>query len=183
MTTRKRRRHTPDQIIRKLAEGNKLLAGGQELDEVCQHRIAESTWHRWLAQYGGMKANDAKRLKELESENARLKRLLADAELDKDMLREIASGKLLPNRKRAAAIMLLARFGVSQRRACRTVGIHRSTMRLAPPPISDDEAELCACLAAQVLDGSAPLGLAPCSEDGPPGGLEGQQQACPAVVA
>ena len=93
MTSKKRRRHTPDQIIRKLAEGNKLLAGGAELDEVCRHlEIAESTWHRWLAQYGGMKANDAKRLKELESENARLKRLLADAELDKDMLREIASG-------------------------------------------------------------------------------------------
>ena len=49
-----RRRHTPDQIIRKLAEGNKLLAGGAELDEVCRHlQIAESTWHRWLAQYGG----------------------------------------------------------------------------------------------------------------------------------
>jgi len=93
MTSSKRRRHTPDQIIRKLAEGNKLLASGQELDEVCRHlEIAESTWHRWLAQYGGMKANDAKRLKELEGENARLKKLLADAELDKDMLREIASG-------------------------------------------------------------------------------------------
>ena len=93
MSSNKRRRHTPDQIIRKLAEGNKLLAGGQELDEVCRHlEIAESTWHRWLAQYGGMKASDAKRLKELEGENARLKRLLADAELDKDMLREIASG-------------------------------------------------------------------------------------------
>ncbi len=94
MTPSKRRRHTPDQIIRKLAEGYELLAGGQELDEVCRHlQIAESTWHRWLAQYGGMKANDAKRLKELEGENTRLKRLLADAELDKDMLREIASGK------------------------------------------------------------------------------------------
>ena len=93
MTSKKRRRHTPDQIIRKLAEGNRLLGGGQDLDEVCRHlEIAESTWHRWLAQYGGMKANDAKRLKELESENARLKKLLADAELDKDMLREIASG-------------------------------------------------------------------------------------------
>ena len=54
----KRRRHTPDRIIRKLAEGNKLLGAGQELNEVCRHlEIAESTWHRWLAQYGGMKAN------------------------------------------------------------------------------------------------------------------------------
>lgn len=91
--TKKRRRHTPEQIIRKLAEGNKLLAGGQELDEVCrQLEIAESTWHRWVTQYGGMKANDAKRLKELEGENARLKKLLAEAELDKAMLKEIAEG-------------------------------------------------------------------------------------------
>jgi putative transposase len=89
----KRRRHTPDQIIRKLAEGNKLLAGGAELDEVCRHlQIAESTWHRWLAQYGGMKASDAKRLKELETENTTLKKLLAEAELDKAMLKELAEG-------------------------------------------------------------------------------------------
>lgn len=88
-----RRRHTPDQIIRKLAEGNKLLAGGAELDQVCRHlEIAESTWHRWVAQYGGMKASDAKRLKELEVENRRLKTLLADAELDKAMLKELAEG-------------------------------------------------------------------------------------------
>ena len=91
--TKKRRRHTPEQIIRKLAEGNRLLAGGMELDDVCrQLEIAESTWHRWVAQYGGMKANDAKRLKELEGENARLKKLLAEAELDKSMLKEIAEG-------------------------------------------------------------------------------------------
>ena len=88
-----RRRHTPDQIIRKLAEGNKLLAGGTELDEVCRHlQIAESMWHRWIAQYGGMRANDAKRLKELEGENARLKKLVANQALDIDMLREIAEG-------------------------------------------------------------------------------------------
>ncbi len=93
MSSKKRRRHTPDQIIRKLAEGQKLLAGGQELDEVCRHlEVAESTWHRWLAQYGGMKASDAKRLKELESENARLKKLVANQALDIDMLREISSG-------------------------------------------------------------------------------------------
>ena len=88
-----RRRHTPDQIIRKLAEGNKLLAGGTELDEVCRHlEIADSTWHRWVAQYGGMKADDAKRLKELERENARLKKLVANQALDIDMLKELAEG-------------------------------------------------------------------------------------------
>ena len=93
MASNKRRRHTPDQIIRKLAEGNKLLASGQELDTVCRHlEIAESTWHRWLAQYGGMKAHDAKRLKELEAENARLKKLVANQALDIDMLKDISAG-------------------------------------------------------------------------------------------
>jgi putative transposase len=93
MTSNKRRRHTPDQIIRKLAEGNKLLAAGQELDEVCRHLgTTPSTWHRWVAQYGGMKASDAKRLKELEAENARLKKLVANQALDIDMLKEISSG-------------------------------------------------------------------------------------------
>jgi len=67
--------------------------GGMDLEDVCRDLgIAESTWHRWVAQYGGMKANDAKRLKELEGENSRLKKLLAEAELDKLMLKEIAEG-------------------------------------------------------------------------------------------
>jgi transposase-like protein len=89
----KRRRHTPEQIIRKLAEGEKLLAEGKTIEEASRHlEITESTWHRWRNQYGGMKANDAKRLKELERENARLKKLLAEAELDKAMLKELAEG-------------------------------------------------------------------------------------------
>jgi transposase-like protein len=89
----KKRHHTPEQIIRKLAEGDKLLNQGQDLAEVCrQLEIAESTWHRWKTQYGGMKANDAKRLKELENENSRLKKIVADLTLDVDMLREVAKG-------------------------------------------------------------------------------------------
>ncbi len=89
----KRRRHTPDQIVRKLAEADKLLGGGKSIEEVCRHlEITESTFHRWRNQYGGMKVNDAKRLKQLESENARLKKLLAEAELDKSMLKELAEG-------------------------------------------------------------------------------------------
>ena len=92
--TNKRRRHTPEQIIRKLTEGNKLLSSGQELDEVCRHlQITESTWHRWVAQYGGLEANDAKRLKELEGENARLKKLVAHQAHDIDILREVAKGE------------------------------------------------------------------------------------------
>jgi putative transposase len=93
MALNKRRRHTPDQIIRKLAEGNKMLGVGQELAEVCRHlEIVESTWHRWLAQYGGMKAGEAKRLKDLEAENARLKKLVANQALDIDMLKEVQLG-------------------------------------------------------------------------------------------
>ncbi len=92
-TTMKRRRHTPEQVIRKLAEGEKLLAEGKTIEEVSRHlEISEQTWHRWRNQYGGMKADDAKRLKELEKENARLKKLLAEAELDKSMLKELAEG-------------------------------------------------------------------------------------------
>ena len=73
-----RRRHTPEQIIRKLAEGQKLLASGMTVEEVCrQFGVAESTWARWLNRYGGMKADDARRLKELEVENSTLKKLLA----------------------------------------------------------------------------------------------------------
>jgi transposase-like protein len=89
----KRRRHTPEQIVRKLAEADKLLGQGKSIEEVCRHlEVTESTFHRWRNQYGGMKANDAKRLKQLESENARLKKLLAEAELDKSMLKELAEG-------------------------------------------------------------------------------------------
>jgi len=89
-----RRRDTPEQIIRKLAEGQKLLASGMTVEEVCRKfAIAESTWARWLNQYGGMKANDAKRLKELETENSALKKLLAEAELDKAMLKHLAAEK------------------------------------------------------------------------------------------
>jgi len=92
-TTVKKRRHTPEQIIRKLAEGEKLLAEGKNLEEVSRHlEITESTWHRWRNQYGGMKADDAKKLKELEKENHRLKRIVADQALDIDMLKELNRG-------------------------------------------------------------------------------------------
>ena len=87
------RRHTPDQIIRKLAEGNKLLAGGTSSTRCAGiSRSPSRPGTAGVAQYGGMKASDAKRLKELEVENTRLKKLLAEAELDKAMLKEIAEG-------------------------------------------------------------------------------------------
>jgi transposase-like protein len=89
----KRHRHTPEQIVRKLREGDRQLNEGKDLTEVLRDlEVSESSWNRWRSQYGGMKANEAKRLRELESENARLKKLLAEAELDKSMLKELAEG-------------------------------------------------------------------------------------------
>jgi putative transposase len=89
----KRRRHTPEQIVRKLREADRLLGEGMELPEVTkQLGVSEATYHRWRAQYGGMKADDVKRLKELEVENARLKRIVADQTLEVAALKEIAKG-------------------------------------------------------------------------------------------
>ena len=89
----KRRRHTPEQIVRKLREIERLLGDGQPVaDAVRQVEISEQTFYRWRNQYGGMTANDAKRLRELEGENSRLKRLVADKELEIDALREVAKG-------------------------------------------------------------------------------------------
>lgn len=70
----KKRRHTPDKIVRKLRDADKFLAEGKEVPEVAKHlEISEATYHRWRNQYGGLKANDAKRLKDLSKENTRLK--------------------------------------------------------------------------------------------------------------
>jgi putative transposase len=88
-----RRRHTPEQIVRKIREGERLLGEGKDVGEVCRHlEISEPTWHRWRAQYGGMKAEDTRRLKELERENARLKKMVAEQALDIDMLKELNRG-------------------------------------------------------------------------------------------
>jgi transposase-like protein len=94
MATMKRHRHTPEQAVRKLREGERMLNEGKDMVEVLRHlEIAESTWIRWRSRFGGMDADAAKRLKELEVENTRLKKLLAEAELDKAMLKELAEGK------------------------------------------------------------------------------------------
>ena len=89
----KRNRHTPEQIIRKLREADADLAGGLAVPEICKKlSVAENTYYRWRNQYGGMKADEMKRLKELEKENARLKALVADLTLDKAILREALRG-------------------------------------------------------------------------------------------
>ena len=89
----RRKRHKPEQIIKKLRKADAMLAAGKEIGQVCQALgVSEATFHRWRNQYGGMKAEEAKRLKELEGENKRLKKLLAEAELDKAILKESLEG-------------------------------------------------------------------------------------------
>jgi putative transposase len=93
----KRTRHTSEQIVRKLREADRLLAENIPLAEVMRYlEISHQTYQRWRSQYGAMRFDDVARLKTLEQENARLKRLLADKELDNDMLRMVAKGKWWP---------------------------------------------------------------------------------------
>ena len=93
MKRKQGKRHTPEQIIRKLREADGMLTAGQTIGQVVQALgISEQTFHRWRNQYGGMKAEQAKRLKELETENKRLKKLVADLTLDKDILKEALEG-------------------------------------------------------------------------------------------
>ncbi len=88
-----RKRHTPEQIIRKLREAEVELAKGQTtVDVVRKLGITEQTYYRWRKEYGGLRLDQAKRLKELEKENARLKKLLAEQALDNSILKEAATG-------------------------------------------------------------------------------------------
>ena len=91
--TKKRKRRKPEQIVKLLQDGEAMLAAGKTLAEVYQKlEITESTWQRWTRQYGGMKSDEAKRLRDLEIENQRLKEMLAEAELDKRILKTALEG-------------------------------------------------------------------------------------------
>ncbi len=91
--TRKKRRHSAEQIVKKLRDADTMLAAGKTTAEVLQAlEISEPTLSRWRNQYGGMKSEEAKRLKQLEEENKQLKRLVADQALDIQMLKEINKG-------------------------------------------------------------------------------------------
>ena len=90
----KGKKHTPEQIVRKLREAEAALATGRTIGQICQGlSISEQTFYRWRSQYGGMTTDELKRLKELEQENGRLKKLVADLSLDNAMLKEVAEGK------------------------------------------------------------------------------------------
>ena len=90
---KKRKRHSPEQIVKKLRDADAMLAAGKSVGEVLQSlEVSEATLSRWRTQFGGMKSEEAKRLKQLEEENNRLKKIIGDQALDIQMLREIAKG-------------------------------------------------------------------------------------------
>lgn len=91
--TKRRKRHSPEQIVKKLRDADAMLNAGKDLSAVIQSlEVSEATYHRWRQQYGGMKAEEAKRLKQLEDENKLLKELVAEKELDIKMLKHISEG-------------------------------------------------------------------------------------------
>jgi transposase-like protein len=88
-----KKRHTPEQIVRKLREADAELAAGASVPEVARRLgVSEATFHRWRNQYGGMKAGAMKRLREMESENARLKKIVAEQAVDISILKEVSRG-------------------------------------------------------------------------------------------
>jgi len=90
--SKRRKRHSPEQIVKKLRDAEAMLNAGKDLAAVLQSlEVSEATYHRWRNQYGGMKSEEAKRLSELEDENRRLKQLVADLSLDNQMLKHVAS--------------------------------------------------------------------------------------------
>lgn len=91
--SRKRKRHSAEEVVKKLRDADAMLSAGKDLAAVLQAlEVSEATLARWRNQYGGMKSEEAKRLKHLEGENARLKKLVAELSLDIAMLKEVASG-------------------------------------------------------------------------------------------
>lgn len=91
----KKKPHSAEEIIRKLRQAEVLLHEGKEIKEMCRAlRVTDSTYYKWRREDGGLKMDQAKRLKELERENARLRRAVSDLTLDKLVLQDAASGKL-----------------------------------------------------------------------------------------
>ena len=93
MTTKRRRKYRPEEIVAKLRDAEAMLSAGKDLAAVLQAlEVSESTLDRWRTQYGGMRCEEAKRLKHLEDENRRLKQLVADQALDIPMLKHLSEG-------------------------------------------------------------------------------------------
>lgn len=132
--------YTTEQIIVKLREVEVLCGQGKTIGEaVRQIGVSEQTYYRWRRKYGGMTTSDARKYRELEKENARLKRLVADLSLDND-IKGCRRGKLVsPAKRRQATHNAQEKYGISQRRACRAVKISQRVARYEPVKRSDED--------------------------------------------
>ncbi len=177
-------RHTPEQVIPKVRQAEADLAQGLSIAQVCQKLgVSEQTLHRWRNQYGGLKADEAKRLKELEAENARLKRLVAELSLDKQMLQEVVqkkSGECRPAPPGGAA-------PAAGLRGVPAAGLpHRGPAPLDPACATSPAEQRGAEAAPAATDdrpGAPAVGLADGTPAAAPRRAAGQSQADPSAVA
>jgi len=124
------RRHKAEEIVAKLRHVEGLAASGRRISEcVREIGVTEVTYYRWRNRYGDLESDLAEHLTELEAEIARLRRLVSDLTLDKLILAEATTGVLSPELRAAYVLHARAAFGISERRACRALGQHRSTQR------------------------------------------------------
>ncbi|TXM53498.1 IS3 family transposase, partial [Methylobacterium sp. WL120] len=132
----------PEEIVAKLRQADVLISQGQSVaDAIRALGVSSVTYYRWRREFGGLKSDQVRRMKSLETENARLRKAIADLTLDKLILQEASPGKLLsPARRRACVEHIMRTMTVSERRACRALGQHRSTQRKVPRGRDDEEA-------------------------------------------
>ncbi|WP_430449681.1 IS3 family transposase [Rhodophyticola sp.] len=136
------KRHKPEEIVAKLRQVDVLVSQGRSVAEAVRSiEVTQFTYYRWRKEFGGLKTDQVKRLKELEKENERLRKAVSDLTLEKLILREAAFGKLLsPARRRHCIDHVREKFDVSERMACRVLGQHRSTQRKMPRGRPDEDA-------------------------------------------
>ncbi|HTT22829.1 MAG TPA: IS3 family transposase [Candidatus Sulfotelmatobacter sp.] len=136
------KRYKPEQTVTLLRQIEVEIANGKTTPQACKEaEITQQTYYRWRKEFGGLKLDQAKRMKELERENAKLRRLVAELSLEKQILKDVAFGKLLsPGRRRCAVEHAREKYQVSERHACRLLGQWRRTQRYAAIQRIDEDA-------------------------------------------
>ena len=135
-----KKRYTPEEIVAKLRQVDVLVSQGQNIaDAIRQIGVSEVTYYRWRQEYGGLKADQVKRLKQLEQENSRLRRAVSDLTLDKLICRRLPGATFKPRASSRLYQADQAVMHVSERRACAALGQHRSTQRKVPRGREDEE--------------------------------------------
>ncbi|MCJ2020530.1 IS3 family transposase [Methylobacterium sp. E-065] len=132
----------PEEIVAKLRQADVLISQGQSVaDAIRALGVSSVTYYRWRREFGGLKSDQVRRMKDLETENTRLRKAIADLTLDKLILQEASRGRVSsPARRRACVEHIMLTMNVSERCACRALGQHRSTQRKVPRGRDDEEA-------------------------------------------